>query len=56
MDILACVGADSIMAYLTKPVKPVDLQAAIAQAVLRLEHFRQVSQEAASFAWSCICC
>lgn len=41
-------GAGYIMAYLTKPVKPVDLQAAISLAVLRFEHFRQVSQEAAT--------
>jgi response regulator NasT len=48
VDIRACAGSGYIMAYLTKPVKPVDLEAAIALAVLRFEHFRQVSQEAAS--------
>jgi response regulator NasT len=48
VDLQAAAAAGYIMAYLTKPVKPVDLQAAIALAVLRFEHFRQVSQEAAS--------
>jgi response regulator NasT len=48
VNILACAEAGYIMAYLTKPVKPIDLQAAIALAVLRFEHFRQVSQEAAN--------
>jgi response regulator NasT len=48
LDLMAQAGAGYIMAQLTKPVKLVDLQAAIALAVLRFEHFRQVSQEAAS--------
>jgi response regulator NasT len=48
VDITASAEAGYIMAYLTKPVKPVDLQAAIALAVLRFEHFRQLSQEAAN--------
>jgi len=48
VDILAGAGAGHIMACLTKPVKPVDLQAAVALAVLRFEHFRLVTQEAAS--------
>ena len=48
VDLMASAEAGYIMAYLTKPVKPIDLQAAIALAVLRFEHFRQLSQEAAS--------
>jgi response regulator NasT len=35
------------MAHLTNPVKPVDLQAVIILAVLRFEHFQQLSKEAA---------
>lgn len=41
------VGAGYVMAYLVKPVKPADLQAAIALATLRFEHFRHLAQEAA---------
>jgi response regulator NasT len=41
------VGAGYVMAYLVKPVKPPDLQAAIALATLRFEHFRHLAQEAA---------
>jgi AmiR/NasT family two-component response regulator len=41
-------GGGYVMAYLSKPIKPVDLQAAITLAVLRFEQFRQLSQEAAS--------
>jgi response regulator NasT len=48
VDLLACAGPGNVMAYLTKPVKLVDLQAAIALAVRRFEHFRQLSEEAAS--------
>lgn len=36
------------MAYLVKPVKPADLLSAISLAVLRSEHFQQLSQEAAT--------
>jgi response regulator NasT len=48
VDIMASAGAGHIMACLTKPVKPVDLQAAISLAVRRFEQFRQADQEAAS--------
>jgi AmiR/NasT family two-component response regulator len=41
-------GVGHVMAYLSKPIKPVDLQAAITLAVLRFDQFRQLSQEAAS--------
>lgn len=47
VDLLASAGTGQIMAYLTKPVKPVNLQAAITLAVLRFDHFQQVSKEAA---------
>jgi response regulator NasT len=47
VDVMASAGSGHVMAYLTKPVKPVDLQAAISLAVLRFEQFRQLSQEAA---------
>src|SRR4051812_41091902 len=46
-DLLARAGAEYIMAYLARPIKPVDLQAAIALAIMRFDHFRQLSQEAA---------
>ena len=36
------------MAYLNKPVKPADLQAAITLAVFRFEQYQQVRAEAAS--------
>ncbi len=35
------------MAYLTKPAKPADIQAAIALAILRFEHFQKIRQETA---------
>jgi response regulator NasT len=35
------------MAYLAKPVKPVDLQAAIRLALLRFGHFQALAKEAA---------
>jgi two-component system, response regulator PdtaR len=41
-------GVGHVMAYLSKPIKPVDLQAAITLAALRFDQFRQLSQEAAS--------
>ncbi len=47
VDVLASAGSGYIMSYLTKPVKPADLQAAISLAILRFEHFQQVNQEAA---------
>jgi len=47
VDILACAGEGHIMAYLVKPVKPIDLQAAISLAVRRFEHFQEAKQEAA---------
>jgi response regulator NasT len=47
-ETLARAGADYIMAYLTKPVKPVDLQAAINLAMLRFGQFQAVRQEAVS--------
>lgn len=46
-DILSRAGADYIMAYLAKPVKPVDLQAAIRLAMLRFSHFQALTQETA---------
>jgi two-component system, response regulator PdtaR len=47
-EVLAGAGVEAIMAYLVKPVKPPDLKAAIALAVLRFEHLRQLSQETAT--------
>ena len=41
-------GAEYIMSYLVKPVKPADLQAAITLAVARFEQYRRVRGEAAS--------
>jgi len=46
-DLLARAGADYIMAYLSKPAKPVDMQAAINMAMLRFKHFQALRQEAA---------
>jgi response regulator NasT len=40
VDALDLDGAGYVMAYLVKPVKPMDLQAAIALAVTRFEQFR----------------
>jgi response regulator NasT len=40
-------GESHIMAYLVKPIKPPDLQAAIALAVIRFEEFQELKQEAA---------
>jgi response regulator NasT len=39
-ELLERAGAEYIMAYLVKPIKPVDLQAAITLAVQRFEQFR----------------
>ncbi len=47
-DMLARAGIDHVMAYLIKPIKPPDLQAAIALASLRFEHFEKLRDEAAS--------
>jgi response regulator NasT len=44
-DVLSGAGVDYIMAYLAKPVKPVDLQAAIRLALLRFEHFQALARE-----------
>jgi hypothetical protein len=44
---LGRAGADHIMAYLSKPVKPVDLQAAVRLALLRFGHFQALAKEAA---------
>jgi response regulator NasT len=46
--LLARAGAEYVMAYLVKPAKPVDLQAAISLAMLRFGHFRALREEAAS--------
>jgi AmiR/NasT family two-component response regulator len=46
-DVLGRAGADYIMAYLAKPVKPVDLQAAIRIAMLRFGHFQTLARETA---------
>jgi response regulator NasT len=47
-ELLARSEADHIMAYLVKPVKPADLQAALTLAVLRFEQYQRVRAEAAS--------
>lgn len=47
-DLLARSGAEYIMSYLVKPVKPADLQAAITLAVARFEQYQRVCAEAAS--------
>ena len=46
-ELLGRAGAEYIMAYMVKPIKPVDLQASIALAVQRFEHFRKLRAEAA---------
>ncbi|MBY0229294.1 MAG: response regulator [Gemmataceae bacterium] len=46
-EALARAGADYVMAFLSKPAKPVDLQAAISLAMLRFGHFQALKQEAA---------
>jgi AmiR/NasT family two-component response regulator len=46
-DLLSQSGAEYLMAYLVKPVKPADLQAAITLAVLRFEQYQRVRAEAA---------
>lgn len=47
-ELLARSGAEYIMSYLIKPVKPADLQAAITLAVARFEQYQRVRAEAAS--------
>ncbi len=47
-ELLARAGAEYIMSYLVKPVKPADLQAAITLAVARFEQYQRVRAEAAS--------
>ncbi|MBV9126035.1 MAG: response regulator [Planctomycetes bacterium] len=44
-DLLASAGGGPIMACLTKPVKPVDLQAAITLGLRHFEHFQQLRKE-----------
>ena len=46
-DTLGRAAADHVMAYLSKPAKPVDLQAAIALAILRFAHYQALKREAA---------
>jgi AmiR/NasT family two-component response regulator len=46
-ELLARAADDHVMAYLVKPVKPVDLEAAVRLAMLRFEHFRAMAGEAA---------
>ena len=46
-DVLARAAADYVMAYLSKPVKPVDLEAAIRMALVRFSHFQTLAREAA---------
>ncbi|HTU89207.1 MAG TPA: response regulator [Gemmataceae bacterium] len=47
-ELLARSGAEYIMSYLVKPVKPADLQAAITLAVARFEQYQRVRAEADS--------
>jgi response regulator NasT len=47
-NLLARAAADYIMAYLSKPIKPVDLEGAVKLAMLRFGHFQALRQEAAS--------
>jgi response regulator NasT len=46
--LLARAAAPHIMAYLTKPIKEADLQAAVALALQRFEHYRTARAEVAS--------
>jgi two-component system, response regulator PdtaR len=45
-ELLARSGAEYIMSYLVKPVKPADLQAAITLAVARFEQYQRIRTEA----------
>jgi response regulator NasT len=47
-DLLARASNDHIMAYLSKPAKPADLQAAISLAMLRFGHLQTLRLEASS--------
>jgi response regulator NasT len=47
-ELLARSGAEYIMSYLVKPVKPSDLQVAITLAVARFDQYQHVRAEAAS--------
>jgi two-component system, response regulator PdtaR len=47
-DLQAQVAGEYIMAYLSKPAKPIDLQAAIGLAMLRFDHFQALRREAAT--------
>jgi response regulator NasT len=46
LDFLARAGQGRIMAHLAKPIKPVDLQAAISLAVMRFEQEQRLTQDA----------
>jgi AmiR/NasT family two-component response regulator len=46
-ELLARAGADYVMAYLTKPVKPTDLAAAIVVAMARFAQLQSIRREAA---------
>jgi response regulator NasT len=46
-DVLSRAGADYIMAYLAKPVKPVDLLAAMRLAMQRFAHLQALARESA---------
>jgi response regulator NasT len=46
-ELLARAGADYVMAYLTKPVKPTDLAAAVAVSMARFAQLQAVRREAA---------
>jgi response regulator NasT len=45
-ETLARAGADYVMAYLAKPVKPVDLGAAVRLTMARFGHFQALAKEA----------
>jgi two-component system, response regulator PdtaR len=47
-QLVARAGAEHIMAYLIKPVKPVELEATIPLAMVRFDHFLVLRAEAAS--------
>jgi response regulator NasT len=47
-DFLAGGGVEHVMAYLSKPIRPADLLAAIKLASLRFEQLQRTSQEAAT--------
>jgi response regulator NasT len=46
-EILGAGAGEYIMAYLAKPVKPVDLQAAVRLAILRFENLQTLARESA---------